>query len=185
EVSSAGKSLSATLRLRRGSSASHTSPIPPAPSGERISYRPMCVPVVIVISSPPLPSSSPRCTASWPELPPGGSRESVGRRAMRHKRCCRRNRWLSAARDQREDWEHPLQNSPQVLSQPTSTCRPRKCRRSPVRRSARSQNFLHCSRSATCYPKQERFAHKPRSVPDRPTDTQQNVRPARNALCLR
>src|SRR4030095_1354170 len=36
----AGKTLTATSRPSRGSFARYTSPIPPAPSGETISYRP-------------------------------------------------------------------------------------------------------------------------------------------------
>src|SRR5271167_5070072 len=40
-----GRTLMATMRLRRVSRARYTSPIPPAPSGAMISYGPSLVPV--------------------------------------------------------------------------------------------------------------------------------------------
>src|SRR6266571_952446 len=49
EATSAGRIFSATLRSSLVSPASHTSPIPPAPSGEIISYGPKRTPGPILI----------------------------------------------------------------------------------------------------------------------------------------
>src|SRR5438477_5349356 len=47
----AGRTLIATSRFRRGSRARYTSPIPPAPRGDRTSYGPRRLPAAIVISA--------------------------------------------------------------------------------------------------------------------------------------
>src|SRR5436190_4840488 len=58
EDSSSGRTLIATSRPSRGSLALQTSPIPPDPSGERISYGPRRLPGAIVMA-PSRPASSP------------------------------------------------------------------------------------------------------------------------------
>src|SRR5882724_6527238 len=51
EENCAGKILIATVRPRRVSRARYTSPIPPAPSGETVSYGPSLIPGTIAIET--------------------------------------------------------------------------------------------------------------------------------------
>ena len=63
-VSSGGRSLIATVRLRRGSRASYTTPMQPWPSWETISYGPSRVPGVSgMVSSPVRGLSIPRTSS--------------------------------------------------------------------------------------------------------------------------
>src|SRR5436309_15515081 len=79
EATSAGSTLIATLRPSRVSRARYTSPMPPAPSGARISYGPKQAPgardIICCKSGDPT-----RCRTAWPmdNMPP--SLLDLGRR---------------------------------------------------------------------------------------------------------
>src|SRR5262249_45131815 len=93
DASAEGRTLTATSRPKRVSRARYTSPIPPAPSGDWISYGPSFVPEVRAIRGrnyiPPLvfgvispfPRSEVPTEEAFSELPPNSSRGSMSANA--------------------------------------------------------------------------------------------------------
>src|SRR5580765_1379811 len=81
-----GRTLTATVRSSRVSRARYTSPIPPAPIAERISYGPNRMPAESVISAPEILRASRRSRRDRAWNLPSASLASQTRRPVQNER---------------------------------------------------------------------------------------------------